>query len=278
MEGAAMDTLTVRRLLVDLSAGFPRHWLAGDPFRTHYLNALSMSFPSGEQFFIDSVREAARRLPDTPEQAPLRRAIDGFVGQEATHRHVHALYNAQLVKQGLVNHWEVRSQRRLARVRGVNPLHPLAVTCALEHCTAVFAHLVLSRPELLQGAYPPLATLWHWHSVEETEHKSVAYDLYAALGGNRDWRLRWYRYALVQFFVDAMRQTVNNLWHDGQLMRPRTWWCAAKFLFGRHGFVWACIGPLAAYARRDFHPWQHDNRALAEQWLRQHPDAVSTVR
>jgi predicted metal-dependent hydrolase len=75
-----------------------------------------------------------------------------------------------------------------------------------------------------------------------------------------------------------MRQTVNNLWHDGQLMRPRTWWCAAKFLFGRHGFVWACIGPLAAYARRDFHPWQHDNRALAEQWLRQHPDAVSTVR
>ena len=107
-----MQPLTVRRLLVDLSAGFPRHWLAGDAFRSHYMNALSMSFPSGEQFFIDAVRKAAKRLPQTPEHAQLHRTIAGFVGQEATHRQVHALYNAQLERQGLVNHWHGRSERR----------------------------------------------------------------------------------------------------------------------------------------------------------------------
>jgi predicted metal-dependent hydrolase len=272
-----MESLTVRRLLVDLSAGFPRHWLAGDAFRSHYLNALSMSFPSGEQFFIDAVREAARRLPRTAEHEELHRTIAGFVGQEATHRQVHALYNAQLERQGLVNHWHARSERRRERARGLNPMHHLAVTCALEHCTAVFAHLLLSRPELLEGAHRPLATLWLWHSVEETEHKSVAFDLYVALGGNRRWRLRWYRYALTLFTLDAVRQTVNNLWHDGQLFKPRTWLQAASFLFGRRGFVWACIGPLASYVRRDFHPWRHDNRHLAVQWLAANPDATRPV-
>ncbi|WP_230414080.1 metal-dependent hydrolase [Collimonas silvisoli] len=43
------NPLMVRKLLVDLSQGFPRHWLAGKAFRTQFFNALSMSFPVGEQ-------------------------------------------------------------------------------------------------------------------------------------------------------------------------------------------------------------------------------------
>jgi predicted metal-dependent hydrolase len=265
-----MATLTVRRLLVDLSKGFPRHWHGGDAFKTAYFNALSMSFPTGEQFFIDAVREAAQNLPDTPEHAALRDNLAGFTGQESNHRQVHALYNAELERQGLVNHWERRSQQRLEAARGINPLHNLAVTCAFEHCTAVFAHLVLTRPDLTEGAHPPMAALWRWHSVEEIEHKSVAFDLYRALGGNEPWRRHWYRYALTTFTADCVRQTVHNLWRDGTLFKAGTWVSAARFLLGRRGMVWACIGPLRAYFRTDFHPWQHDNRALATQWLAAH--------
>ena len=43
-----MTDLVVRRLLIDMAAPIPRHWCAGDPFRTALLNALSMSFPVGE--------------------------------------------------------------------------------------------------------------------------------------------------------------------------------------------------------------------------------------
>lgn len=59
-----MSTLTVRKLNVDLSRGFPRHWMGGDVYRTAFMNALSMSFPLGEQMFIDSVR-AARPKPSS---------------------------------------------------------------------------------------------------------------------------------------------------------------------------------------------------------------------
>ena len=58
-----MTELVVRRLLVDMEAPIPRHWCGNDPFRTALFNALSMSFPIGEQFFIDAVRGGFKALP-----------------------------------------------------------------------------------------------------------------------------------------------------------------------------------------------------------------------
>ena len=58
-----MTDLVVRRLLIDLEAPFERHWCGGDAFRSALFNALSMSFPVGEQFFIDSVRNGFKALP-----------------------------------------------------------------------------------------------------------------------------------------------------------------------------------------------------------------------
>ena len=84
-----MSDLVVRRLLIDLGAPFDRHWCGGDAFRTALFNALSMSFPVGEQFFIDSVRAGFRTLSPTL-QDHYRDEVQGFVGQEATHRRLHA--------------------------------------------------------------------------------------------------------------------------------------------------------------------------------------------
>ncbi len=113
LHDGARPTLAIRRLEVDLSQGFPRHWLGGDAFRSQFFNALSMSFPVGEQFFIDAVRNAAPLLEAQSPQdgsASLRETIQesirGFIGQEATHRRIHGLYNATLEQQGLRNRWQ----------------------------------------------------------------------------------------------------------------------------------------------------------------------------
>ena len=63
-EDRSMTELVVRRLLIDLETPFARHWNGGDAFRTAFFNALSMSFPRGEQFFIDSVRSGWKSLPE----------------------------------------------------------------------------------------------------------------------------------------------------------------------------------------------------------------------
>ena len=270
-----MSELTIRRLLVDLEAPVARHWNGGDAFRTAWFNALSMSFPRGEQFFIDSVREGAKQLP--PEAAArMADEVRGFIGQEATHRRIHALFNAHLEQQGLVNHWDARIQRRLKRLEGVDVRGWLAVTAATEHFTAILAEHLLSRPEALAGAEARLATLWLWHASEESEHRSTAFDLYRALGGNDLWRLRLFRLVTWHFATDALRQTVHNLWRDGSLWQWRTWASGARFFFGPGGLVRECFGPWRRYFRADFHPSQQ-SAAKAEAWLRSHGDAFTPV-
>ncbi|MEJ7929831.1 metal-dependent hydrolase [Ramlibacter sp. AN1015] len=260
-----MTDLVVRRLLVDMEQPIARHWCAGDAFRSALFNALSMSFPVGEQFFIDAVRGGLQALAPQ-DQERFRKEVQGFIGQEATHRRLHALYNRHLEALGLVNHWEPRARQRLGMFKGADIRHWLAVTAANEHFTAIFAEWMLRNPELLGDDDARLATLWLWHSAEESEHRSTAFDLYRALGGNEAWRLRWFRRVSVFFVADVLRQTVSNLRQDGTLWRWSTWRSAAAFFFGRRGLVRQTFKPWREYMRADFHPRQHDDRR-ARDWL-----------
>ena len=260
-----MSELVVRRLLIDLDAPVPRHWFGGDAFRTAIFNALSMSFPFGEQFFMDSVRSGLKALPPALQEKFASEA-QGFIGQEATHRRIHALFNGQIEKHGLVNHWEARARERLKIVADFHPRHWLAITAATEHFTAVFADWLLSNPELFEGSEERFKTMWLWHSAEESEHKCTAFDLYLALGGSHQWRLTWFRRISLVFFTDLLRQTVNNLYHDGTLWQWRTWVSAAGFLFGKRGLISCMFKPLRAYTQKGFHPRQLHN-TLSVDWL-----------
>jgi uncharacterized protein len=267
--------LTVRRLQVDLATPFARRWNGGDAFRTALFNALSMSFPAGEQLFIDSLKRGLAELPPG-EQARWADEVRGFIGQEATHRFVHQRFNAQLTAQGLHNHWEGRIQARRQRMADIQARNWVGVTAATEHLTAVFAEYLLAHPQVLHGAEPRLRDLWVWHSCEETEHRSVAFDLYRALGGNEVWRLRLFRVVSTHFALDLLRQTLHNLWRDGSLFYPRTWVSAWRTLFARGGLVREGWPLWRRYTRADFHP-DHADAGPALAWLAGHADVASPV-
>jgi len=271
-----VTALLVRRLLVDLETPIPRRWNGGDAFRTAFFNALSMSFPAGEQVFIDAMRIGLAALP--PEQRAHHAAeVQAFIGQEATHRRIHEMFNRHLAQQGLVNRWEPRILRRRQRLEGIDPRNWLAVTAATEHFTAIFAEHLLAHPQALEGAEPRLRDLWLWHSSEESEHRSTAFDLYLALGGNHDWRRRIFRIVSWHFVADLMRQMAANLWQDGSWWRPSTWASAWRLLFGRQGLVRLGMAPWRRYLRSDFHPSQGDG-AAAERWLAEHAALAPPVR
>jgi hypothetical protein len=270
-----MTDLVVRRLLIDLEAPFARHWCGGDAFRTAFFNALSMSFPIGEQFFIDSVRNGYKALPGS-EQPKYKAEVQGFVGQEATHRRIHALFNDHLERQGLINAWGPRALKRQKMMQGVDVRHWLAITAANEHFTAVFAEWMLRNADLLDACEPRLKTMWLWHSAEEAEHKSTAFDLYKALGGDEKWRLRWFRRITVMFLGDVLRQTVNNLRRDGTLWKWSTWKSGVAYLFGRRGLLRQSYKPWKAYLNKAFHP-QQQHSELSERWLANNAAAYSVV-
>ncbi len=265
----------VRRLLIDLESPFERRWNGGDAFRSALFDALSMSFPAGEQFFIDAVRAGVKTLPAN-RRAQFEPEIQSFVGQEATHRRIHALFNGELARQGHVNRWQAHIERRRERLEGADLRHRVAITAATEHFTALFAEHLLAFPALLEGAEPRLRTLWLWHASEESEHRSVAFDLYRELGGDERWRRRWMRSVTFFFVTDLMRQTLRNLWHDGALLKATTWQSAARTLFGRNGLVRHTRAGWRAYFRPDFHPSQHGGERGA-QWLRDNAEQFTAL-
>ena len=260
-----MAELVVRRLLIDPETSIERHWCAGDAFRSAFFNALSMSFPVGEQFFIDAVRRGLQMLP-VEKQGQLSAEVQRFIGQEATHRRIHDLFNGHLEKQGLINEWGPRVQQRAKLLEEVDPRHGLAVTSANEHFTVMLAEWLLRHHDLLDGSEPRLKTMWLWHCAEESEHKSTAFDLYHALDGNHEWRITWFRRITIIFLREVFFQTLGNLKQDGTLWRWRTWKSAGSFLFGGQGLVRSTWKTWREYFRRDFHPSQLQSD-LSQRWL-----------
>jgi predicted metal-dependent hydrolase len=270
-----MTDLVVRRLLIDLNTPFAKRWNGGDAFRSAFFNALSMTFPVGEQFFIDSVRQGFKQLP-AEKQALMASEVKGFIGQEATHRRIHELFNKHLSDQGLTNTFADRASKRIASQAHFNIRLHLAATAATEHFTAIFADWMLRHPEALEGAEPRLKTMWLWHSAEESEHRNTAFDLYKDLGGDQSRRLKVFRYITVIFLTDVMRQTIRNLWHDGSLFQWRTWQSAARFLFAKDGLLRGNLPAWKDYLREDFHPSQHD-AVSSQNWLRDNTAHFSVV-
>lgn len=269
--------LTVRHLQVDLQTPWLRHWAGGDAFRSAWFNALSFSFPAGEQLFIDAVKMGLARL-DEAGRARFAAEVQGFIGQEATHRRVHQLFNQQLERQGYVNHWEGRIRHRIdSQMQGRDARAWLGVTAATEHLTAILSEVLLSRPGLLADAEPRLRDLWLWHASEESEHRCTAFDLYRALGGNETWRRRLFVVVSTHFVLDLTRQIAHNLWRDGHWWRPATWAGAWRLLLGRDGVLRHAWRPWRRYFAADFHPSQGDGAAAA-QWLASHQALAPAVR
>ena len=152
----------------------------------------------------------------------------------------------------------------------------MAATAATEHITAIFAEWTLRHPDCLAGAEPRLQTLWMWHASEESEHRSTAFDLYRALGGSELWRGRFMRIVPTHFLLDVFRQTLRNLWHDGELFKARSWRSGWQLLFAREGLLREIYRPWKAYFTPDFHPRQQDD-SLSARWLDQHTQDYSVV-
>jgi hypothetical protein len=256
----------VRDLVFEIDGYVPRYWHGGRRAVTLFFDGLSLFFPPGERFFIDSVR-AFRDHIDDPE---LLARVRAFCGQEGVHSREHERYNAALEVRGLPA--RELEQAVVARLQDMTSRTDrrwqLAVTCALEHLTAIMADVALRDPEQLAGAAPVMAALWRWHAVEETEHKSVAFDVYQATGGGYRVRVTALALATLGFWLNAIGHQRRLMAADGCLDDWREHASLAWFLFGRPGGLRKIARPWLAYFRPGFHPDDHDSRELVEAWLR----------
>jgi predicted metal-dependent hydrolase len=256
-------TITPRDRRFGRGAATGRWWLGGDPIGSTMYDALSVTFPKGEAFFVESVRAFREGAPPG-----LAADIRAFTTQEVMHSREHVQFNRRAAGAGYdLSALERRVDERLEITKTRPPIVNLAATMALEHFTAILAHELLRDPRHLAGADPQSASLWRWHSVEEIEHKGVAYDTW--LHATRDWPRgkRWkvkakvMLYVTRNFIVDRVHGTLALLAQDG-ITGPRAWARFLWFSFVRPGMMRKILGAWFAFFLPGFHPWKHDDRAL----------------
>ena len=265
-ETAASRPIRPRAPRFDFSQ-VPRHWLAESGLATHIANSANLLFPSGERFFVRSVRRYLDRVTDPDELA----AVKGFCGQEGRHAKAHEDWFDAMRAQG----YDIDGFLRWYEKVAWKTLEPrfsgemaLAITAALEHYTAILAEGALADGMLERAAHPEMQRLLLWHAAEEIEHRAVAFDVLqkvdpryrtralgmvvATLGLATFWAI-----ATGNLILQDRRAGRSVRAHDVAVMRARPKSITRDvFLRG-----------LREYFERDFHPLKRDCIDLAAKYL-----------
>ncbi len=260
-------TISVRRPGLEYPDGsLPKYFVADDIVRSHIAAMLSAVFPEGEDFFVRSVRNYRDKITD-PE---LKEQVKGFIGQEALHGREHRAFNERLQDLGYPTRFTDRRVKIGLSILGkVAPRRTqLAVTAGLEHYTATLAEAIL-REDAARAEFgsDEVRTLFTWHALEETEHKSVAFDVFQHVCGKRYVRLGT-MYAIHLGFLVAMSTSVafsvaldrDARRHPIRILR------SVRGLRTHVFFQRSVLRRLKDYDRADFHPDDHDTAELLAHW------------
>lgn len=251
-----------------LDQDMPRYWFGNDAFKTRVFDAMTMIFPDGEKYFIQSVRLFRDQITDPRLQAE----VADFIKQEAQHGIAHDLFNQEMIKQGMPVNEMIRFmvKRFNSNLKNNSPEFNLALTAASEHITALMAECFYAERHTMADAHPKARALLAWHAIEEMEHRSVAFDVMKDVA-NVSYPLR----AAALMMVGAMMPTfammrVNiMLKADGYTAfeRLHMFRKGLPWIFGRKGVLSSMRKPFLDWFRPDFHPNDHAVIAQYPLWL-----------
>lgn len=236
----------------------PRFWFAGDPFRTRIFDALSLTFPDGERYFIECVRLFRDKIQDPDLQA----RVADFIKQEAQHGIAHDKMNQLMKQQGMPVEQFTTTLKKIFRfeLSKRSPQYNIAMTAAAEHLTALMAETFYSKKETLKEVHPYVRALLAWHSIEEMEHRDVAYDVMQQVGEVPE-TTRKFALALTTLLMLGFTMYRANvmLRYDGFSARERLqlFRQGLPWFLGRKGILTAMKKQYLDWYKSDFHPSQH---------------------
>ena len=254
--------IPIRKIPFDFESDVPPVWNPAQHEWSHMLNGASLAMPYLEPFLNRTLREALEHIDDPDLEADIK----GFIGQEAQHFTTHRRYNEMLkangygdladVEETFAADYEKLSKRSLA-VR-------LAYCAGFETMTmGITEWLINDRVRLFRNANATVASFTLWHMVEETEHKSVAFDVYQAVCGN--YRLRVLGLIHGSFHVGFMarRAYIAMLKKDGKWnslpSRLRVWSMVGRFFLKAGSAMVRALNPR-------YHPDKVTDPAWVYDW------------
>ena len=257
-------------------------------------STFSTSFPSFFRPARGSSPKSVRNYRHRVADPLLGERADRFIYQEAMHAKEHTRCNAAVSQAFPAGH---RIEKFVAGwLSWVRRVHSkaaqLTCTCALEHFTAAFADTILRNQEQFAAECDPdFAALWLWHAVEETEHKAICFDVYRQVVGKGPfaclYRVGWMVICSIAFLVCLSVSALLLKGRSGarggaaEMATPPAGAVSPDRTEIQHATgamsFWQVLTKQISlklyfdYYRPSFHPDDHDNRHLVEQWKRRYP-------
>ena len=257
-------SVRTRRIRLGHEQAMPQYFVDGDLLMSHIMATLSATFPKGEQFFIDSVRNYRDQLDD-PE---LRQQVSGFIGQEVMHGREHDRFNEVLHGMGYPTAFvDDLTGRAMGIMQRLPRPVQLAITAAAEHFTSVLAEQLLEDDGFDNQDIPDdVRALFQWHALEESEHKSVAFDVYRDQVDNETIRLVTMHALTSILGAVVLVSMVSTVLTDRRARNPIRFLRSLANLrnspFARKQIALR----LLEYNRPRFHPDDRDTEQLVEEW------------
>lgn len=262
------DNIAPRRFRIQYqgSEGINKHWVQKNGFLTHWMNAYTLTIPDGEDFNVRTIRSYIDEINDEE----LKRTAQGFVAQELSHGKAHEKFFEVLKSQGYRSGLFL-GLYRLISYKIMEPLSTklskLAFVVAIERINEVIAEVNLESG-ILDDSPESAAMLYKWHFAEEIEHKSVAFDIYQNVSGNR-FMLAYstticYLFNMLFLVLGAISCSVQ----DGSILNPKNWLRGFRYFFTKEKFFWRVTWGCMELLGKHFHPSQSYNLHLADAVLK----------
>lgn len=173
---------------------------------TRILNSLSLLFPVGERFFMDSIRAYEPLVTDEK----LLEDIKIFYKQEGRHGREHTKLNKMLGKHGVDLAALNKDILAILQKHGYDKERALMATTTLERLTGTlgYALTVFDRYVLKDNQY---SDLWRYHAVEEVEHVHVSEELAKKF-------LKFSKYEQARFLLIALFEVSKQTYKHYKLL------------------------------------------------------------
>jgi predicted metal-dependent hydrolase len=247
-------------LRLDWNQPLPKYWCDTSPFKTHFFNALSITFPYLEKFFITAFKYHKDNVTD----AQLAIEVAEFIKQENWHSYAHQQYNMWTASLDLpVGQLSQQFDNFINRINEhTNPKTKLAITVCLEHVTTISSSLSLRNRELHRQMHSHFEHIWRWHNIEEIEHKAVSMDLWLSqFPADRSYQ-RMMILTTILFWYTVFSITIKLLYADKQLWQWRNVTDFYNIIFSKAGIFRLGYSRWLDFFKNEFHPNNHDDTIL----------------
>lgn len=271
MTSESQTSIVTRKIPFDFSGDLKPHWIPDKPELAHLWNGLSLGMPYLEPYLIRTMREGLKRVKDPQVLADGA----GFMAQEGQHYQTHQRYNDFLkrngyseierIEQEMTVYYERLGNRTLAR--------KMAYSAGFESMTlGLTRFLIGERVRLFRNSDTRVASFWLWHMVEETEHKTAAYDAYQHACGGYFTRAFGVIHGTLGVAIPGVKAAILMLKKDG-LWKS---WRSRMRLAGHLLELLRYAGPYLLRSMLPYHsPRFEKDLDWVTQWLSRYPADVT---